>query len=180
MLVSVKLTLPLLGACAVLLSGCGSAAVKGLPLDRRIALDHGIGVVTFGELKTRVDAALGSGKTTHKEQGGFLVIYPQAGLTVGYGSYRGKEHVFAILTQSPRYETASGVGVGTTLDELRKRVQVVCNGDGAFKDGVSTSPATDPRDCNHPLNQTNHPFTDFKIDAQTRRVSEVAIFPGGD
>jgi hypothetical protein len=58
-------------------------------------------------------------------------------------------------------------------------VNVICDGDG-FTHGVLTSPSIDPGHCEHPLNSTNHPFTDFMIDSPTKRVIEVAIFPGGD
>jgi hypothetical protein len=150
------------------------------PALHRIGLDHRIGVVTFGERKDRVDAALGPGvsKSPDHLRGAFS-FYPQAGIYVGYYAHRGQKYAIAIITHSPRYRTASGAGVGTTLGQLRKRVNVSCDGDG-FTHGVLTSPSTDPGHCGHPINSTNHPFTAFTIDSETKRVTEVAILPGGD
>lgn len=184
--------LPLLAACGVLLCGCGSTARTSRPgtttgtsrprmgLNHRINLDHRIGMVTFGERKDHVDAALGPGVPRSPDHlRGTFFLYPQAGIYVGYFAHRGQKYAIAMITHSPRYRTSSGAGVGTTLEQLRKRVNVACDGDG-FTHGVLTSPSTDPGHCEHPLNSTNHPFTDFTIDPQTKRVTEVGILPGGD
>lgn len=137
-------------------------------------------MVAFGERKDRVEAALGPGvpRSPGRLRGAFF-FYPRAEIYVGYYAHRGQKYAIAIITHSPRYRTSSGAGVGTTLGQLRKRVSVVCDGDG-FTHGVLTSPSTDPGHCEHPLNSTHHPFTDFTLDSQTKRVVEVAIVPGGD
>src|ERR1700686_3610996 len=103
----------LLALCAVLVSGCGSTARKlrpGITLDRRI------GAGTFGERKDRVDAALGPGMSKNPAGlRGLYVFYPRAELYVGYYKHGGEAYGFVLITQSARYKTASGAGVGTTL-----------------------------------------------------------------
>lgn len=146
----------LLAACGVLLCGCGSTAMT---TRLGIGLDHRIGAVTYGERRDRVEAAIGPGRTTQLDNyRGRWIFYPRAALYIGYYKYKGEGRAIALVTQSSRYRTASGAGVGMTLGQLRKRVEVVCNGDGAFKHGVSTSPSADPSDCNHPIDQTNQPL----------------------
>jgi len=122
--------------------------------------------VHFGERKSRVDAAVGPSEVKRLDRyNGRWLFYVRAGIYVGYYAHRGSKYVFAIGTHSPRYETRSGICVGSTLRQLRKRIKVTCN---LASDGTcQTVPA------NH-----NHPFTVFHIDG--KRVAEVDVFPGGD
>jgi len=137
-----------------------------------------MGAATYGEQRQRLEATLGPGRTTKLDNySGHWILYPRAALYVGYLKLKGEERAIALVTQSSRYRTPSGVGVGTSVAELRKRVKIACNGDG-FVDGKPKFPNPNPDDCSYPRDQTQHPFTDFKIVAN--RVSEVAIFPGGD
>jgi hypothetical protein len=139
-------SLVLLAGFAILLCGCGSTA---LPPRLGIGLDHRIGAVSFGERKDRVEAALGSGVSKSPDGiRGAWVFYPRAQVYVAYLGYRGNVHAAFIVTNSPRYKTASGSGVGSTLAQLRKTGEVTCNGDG-FVHGTLRYPSSDPRECSH-------------------------------
>jgi hypothetical protein len=138
-----------------------------------IALDHRIGPVSFAEPKPRITKALGLGVAARLD-GHRLRFYPKVGIYVVYASGPPKgKRTFAvfIVTRTSRYKTRSGVGVGSTLRQLRQHVKVRCYG------GTSVSP---PDTCQHEKANINLPFTVFNIDRTTRRVSQVAIVPGGD
>ena len=165
----------LFAICASLLCGCGSTAAKRPP-RLGIGLDRRIGAVHIGEPKSQVEAALGSG-VSQSPTGlrGPYVFYPQAELYVGYY----KTRALAVITESARYKTTSGAGVGTTLEQLRKRVNVTCEGDG-FIHGKLAHPSADPGECSHERANRNHPFTAFVLDIETKRVTQIQIVPGGD
>jgi hypothetical protein len=172
-----RCALTLLVVCAGLVSACGSTSRAP---GTGIGLDHRIGAVSFGERKDRVDAALGPGVSKNPTGlRGPFVFYPRAELYVGYLKHRGHAFALAIVTESPRYRTASGAGVGTTLEQLRKRVDAVCEGDG-FMHGVLKSPSSNPGECSHDPANRNHPFTAFIMDSATERVTQIQIVPGGD
>jgi hypothetical protein len=153
----------LLAICAVLGAGVATA---GTPRPG-IALGHRIGAVTYAERKSLVDASLGFGELKRLDHyRGRWVFYPRAVLYVGYYSHRGKTYVLAVATRSPRYKTDTGVGVGSTLRQLQRRIKVTCESDYA--------------ECQHEGANINLPFTVFNIDPATKRVTEVDIFPGGD
>ena len=174
--------LVLLAPCVVFGAAvaCGGTSRPAVMLDWRIGLDQRIGAVTFGERQDRVDAVLGPGVV--KQVGGYtdrLIFYRRAALYIAYYPHGGQKYAIGIITRSPRYRTASGAGVGTTLEQLGKLPQIVCDGDG-FEHGVLKTPSSDPSNCDHPRSATDHPFTSFTIDYETKRVTQVAIFPGGD
>jgi len=170
----------LLATCAVLVCACGSTAHPPR-FDHRIGLDHRIGAVSFGERKDRVDAAIGPGVSKNPTAlRGSYIFYPLAKLYVGYYKHGGHEFAFAIITESPRYKTPSGAGVGTTLGQLRRRVKVICDGDGAVIHGKVTHPSADPEQCSHEGANINHPFTAFVMGYETKRVAQIQIVPGGD
>lgn len=180
------LVLALLALLGFALAGCGATKKivvvtltnggpkkSGAVRSGIIMLDHRIGPVSFAEPKPQVTKTLGRGVAAQLD-GHRLRFYPKVGIYVVYaaGPPKGKR-TFAvfIVTRTSRYKTRSGVGVGSTLRQLHEQVKVRCYG------GTSVSP---PDTCQHEKANINLPFTVFNIDRTTRRVSQVAVVPGGD
>jgi hypothetical protein len=150
----------LLAACGGLLCGCGGAASAPQP---GIVLDHRIGVVRYGEPKSRVEAALGSGKETPLE--GYsdrFLFYPRGRIYVVY-SGSNEKHAVMINTLASRYKTASGVGVGSTMQELQKGVAVFCDA----RRRLTT--------CLHAGAKVTAPLTVFSINTATKRITQISI-----
>jgi hypothetical protein len=137
-----------------------------------IALDHRIGLVSFREPKSQITKALGRGVAV-RIHGQPWRFYPKTSLYVAYPHpSKGKQTYAAfIMTRSTTYETRLGVGVGSSLRQLRGRVKVTC---------YNGTPVSPPTECQHEKANINLPFTVFEIDPTTRRVTSVAIVPGGD
>ena len=141
--------------------------------SRGIVLDHRIGPVSFLEQEPHVTKELGAGVAVSLD-GHRLRFYPKVGIYVGYppNPPKGKPTVAGfIVTRSARFKTPSGVGVGSTLRQLRHRVRVRCYGG---------TPVSVPDTCQHEKANINLPFTVFNIDPTTKRITQVAIVPGGD
>ena len=114
--------------------------------------------------------ALGPGVAVRLDAHRFR-YYRKVGLYVVYspGPPKGVQQLsFLVVTRSAQYKTRSGVGVGSSLRQLRRRVRVKCD----------RYPA--PSQCQHEPAKVNRPFTGFKVDPTTKRVIEVAIVTGGN
>ena len=144
---------------------CAGAAAAGTTRSG-IALGHRIGAVTFAEPRSEVTKALGRGVAASID-GHRLRFYRRAGIYIQYTSSGGKQFAVIVLTRSSRYTTRSGVGVGSTLHQLRSRVEVTCD-----------RPSS-PSQCSHQGANVNRPLTVFNLDA-AKRVAEIALAPGGD
>jgi hypothetical protein len=104
-------------------------------LVTQIDLAGSIGGVYAGEPKRAVDAMIGHGVaiagpgTTQRQiPSPFLrVYYPVADLTVIYAQRAGHDsQVFEVITTNPRYTTATGLGVGSALDQARHTPGITC------------------------------------------------------
>ena len=143
-------------------SGRGSRADAGW-----ITLDHRIGLVSFNESRTEVTKALGS-SVAARLVGHRLRFYSTAGIYVDYAGSGARQVAAVVLTRSPRYSTRSGIGVGSSLRQLRSHIKVTCYGGAPV-----------PGECQHEKANINLPSTVFNI-GPTKRVVAVAIVPGGD
>lgn len=153
--------LVLLASCAALSAGVASAAAArpGIGLDWRIGAAH------YVEVKSRVDAALGPSKVVHGYGAGTWLFYGRAKLIIGYVTDHGNEYVGAIITRSSRYKTRAGIGVGSTLRQLRHGIKVSCY--------------SDHHECQHAPANNQHPYTVFNFDPAMKRVAAIEILPGG-
>jgi hypothetical protein len=178
------LALALLAAVGLAAAGCGgsrkntqntrtgitnshSATVTAARTTPGIGLDHRIGPVKFNETRTAVAKALGD-SVTARVAGHLLRFYPKAGIYVAYAGSGSRQVAAVVLTRSPHYRTRSGIGVGSSLRQLRSHIKVTCYGG-----------AQAPGQCKHEKANINLPFTVFNVDTE-HRVVEVAIVPGGD
>jgi hypothetical protein len=146
-----------------LFAGCGSSVRGG------IELDHRIGLVSFGESKDDVANALGG--SVLSPLGGGIRFYPKAAVHVGY--LPDPSRAVGIITRSARYKTASGIGVGSTLAQLKKSVHVLCGSDSPSTAHCVT------RGVGDPIADPEAPYTLFTIDATTHRVTEIEILAHG-
>ena len=129
-------------ASAILASGCllGSSPqpLAGSPdPDTSIDVNGAIGGIHTSDTRRQVEKRLGAGKTIststrQRKVGGDYTItrglYPASQLVVWYaGSSMRPPLVVVILTSSPRYHTADGLRVGSTLAQARHEPSIRCS-----------------------------------------------------
>lgn len=148
---------------ALMLMSVAAGIGRARPLSDAIALDKSIGAVSLGEPKARVVKRLGEGVAVTLRNHRWI-SYPRAAIAVLYISSGSHRLVFALETRSTRYKTHSGIGVGSRLSGLRKRVEVECF---AGRD----------IECQHGY-RGGGPGTTFLVNAQTHRIKEVFITYG--
>ena len=127
-----------------------------------IALNKRIGAVSLGESHARVTNELGMGSRVRLDH---LVWfrYRRAALYVLYAPSRTRS-VFEIQTRSRRYETSSGVHVGSSMRRLKRAVRVHCY-------------PHNPIQCQHGYRDFG-PGTTFLVSPRTHQVTEVVITYG--
>ena len=120
-----------------LAESAGSGSGGGNPALSTVITVSSLGGVRLGEVKARVDAALGGGASAPPSAGLTVVGYPAAAMVVTFQN----DHVFSIATGDARYRTAQGVGVGSAVGAVRKLSNASCIdlGGGAFDCKVDDS-----------------------------------------
>ena len=151
-----------------LTAACGSSSFQASPGPSVVVLGHSIGPVRYGEPQPRITKTLGRGISGWRLDAGgsSFHAYPLAGIYVEYSGYPAKAEI--IVTRDPEYKS-HGVGVGSSLRQLQRQVPVVCF------NGTRSAPTT----CKHGSPNTKLPATVFRINPTTKRVTQVAIAPGG-
>jgi hypothetical protein len=149
---------PLLAAVAGVVV-CISVAAA-VPPPTRIVMGYRIGAVKLGEPRAQVTKALGRGSPVRVHGDRNFWSYSKVGIYLLYPPNRDlPRRVFVVMTRSARYSTRSGVGVGSSLRQLRRAVRVGCHPAGRFVV------------CYH----RPRPVTSFLISSNTKRVREIAI-----
>jgi hypothetical protein len=158
---------PLLSVAAASLLSVGFAAAG--TARPGIALGHRIGPVSIGEPRAQIEQDVGRAVAVRLD-GQKLWFYPTVRIYVSYAPgpvTRLNEVAFSVVTRSARYRTRSGIGVGSSLRQLRRTVSVRCD-------------HGKPIVCQHKTANSDLPFTMFDVDHTTKHVIAVAIVPAGN
>jgi hypothetical protein len=147
------------------LAGCGSS--PHVAKNTLIVPGRSIGPISFAESKTKIEAAYGKGQPVTLRQGTAnprVVFYPAVSIGVIYAGRQSKARVIILETDAPQYRTKSGVGVGSTVGQLKK-----IGTDCRPQDGI----------CGIVGSSGSKPATTFFLDDQRKRVTRIAIAPLG-
>ena len=117
---------------------CPTRVGPGPPLHSRvILLNRSIGEVHLGQPRSAVEKALGLGRPSRG-----WVSYFDGRLLVDYVyKVRQTTHVQALVTSWSGFHTRSGVHVGSSVQDVRRRLHLPCGG-GSCTSGVPGRPAT--------------------------------------
>jgi hypothetical protein len=115
---------------AFLTTGCLDSSPSLGPSSNAVVIPRSIGGLSLGERRGDVEATLGKGDVRNLTTKSTTVAYPDWGLTVVYavGPQPADESVIVVRTTSKRFQTARGVGVGSSLAEVRREPGVRCFG----------------------------------------------------
>ena len=142
--------------------GGGTVPARGSALSALITR-HSLGGIELGESQAAVERLTGSGHKLNT-QGVDEVAYavPGGGLRIAYGSLFASEPQDAVLvasTDSPRFRTSEGVGVGSSLAEVKALGAMNCG----------------PTDVRHDQCQTLAYGPGLEFDLTDGRVARVAL-----
>jgi len=125
LLAGVFLSSAVASSCAAPAAGQRRATTARRP---GIVIGRRIGAVKVGESKAQIVKALGRG-TPAQVEGNPARFYGKLGIYVLYPPKRSlPRRVFIVETRSARYKTSSRIGVGSSLRQLQRAVQVTCFG----------------------------------------------------
>jgi hypothetical protein len=154
----------LLLGTALSLAGCGASTHTSK--NTRLILGRSIGPISFGETKTKIEADYGRAQRVTWKSGTARPVvdfYPAVSIGVIYSANsQGKPAAVILETDAPQYHTRSGIGVGSTVANLKKN-------------GVECGLTVDS--CQIGIS-TSKPGTTFFLDDQGTRVARVAIATG--
>ena len=151
---------------AFVLAGCGSRMHTAKPpqASTLLVLGRRIGPIFFGETKAKIESAYGRGQVVRlPPTNAAVVFYPAVSIGVIYvPNSRGKAAAEILETAASQYRTKAGIGVGSTVGQLKK-IGADCGLTvGSCQLGVSSS----------------KPGTTFFFGGQRPRVVRVAISTG--
>lgn len=107
------------------LTGHGSNAHA--PNNTLIVINRLVGPFSIGERQAKVEAVAGKGRvvlsrnpTDGEYFGSLMKVYRAVSIRVIYLTRQGKAGLFAVETTSSEYRTKSGIGVGSTVEQVKK------------------------------------------------------------